>query len=285
MPRDAARDYAFKVTRLMQTTHVGLWQPCSTLWRREMVRFLRQRSRIVGALGTPLVFWLLVGGGLRQSFKLPGTDAQTSYLEYSFPGAIVAILLFTAIFSMISIIDDRKEGFLQAVLVAPVSRASIALGKILGATTLAVGQSMAFLALAPWAGIRLGLSAAVVAFVTMTLIAFALSGLGFAIAWRMESTQGFHAIMNLVLMPMLVISGAFFPPGGSATWLRWIMLINPVTYGVTLLRWSVYLDAPASHPLVHGDLATAWVVSILFAAAMFGLSMSAVSKDAARVLQ
>jgi ABC-2 type transport system permease protein len=269
----------------MQPTSIRLWQPCSTLWQREMVRFLRQRSRIVGAFGTPLVFWVLVGGGLKQSFKLPGADAKTSYLEYSFPGAIVAILLFTAIFSMISIIDDRKEGFLQAVLVAPVSRASIALGKILGATTLAVGQSLVFLFLAPTVGIHPGLVALVAAFAVMVLIAFALSGLGFAIAWRMESTQGFHAIMNLLLMPMLVISGAFFPPGGSATWLRWIMLINPVTYGVTLLRWAIYLGAPAAHSFADGDVATAWVVSILFAAAMFGLSMSSVSKDAARVLQ
>lgn len=250
-----------------------------------MIRFLRQRSRIIGALGTPLVFWLLVGGGLKQSFKLPGVDSQMTYLEYSFPGAIVAILLFTAIFSMISIIDDRKEGFLQAVLVAPVSRASIALGKILGATTLAVGQALVFLALGRLADIRMGALSIGATFATMTLVAFALSGLGFVIAWRMESTQGFHAIMNLVLMPMLVISGAFFPPGGSATWLRWIMLINPVTYGVTLLRWSMYLDSPAPHPSLGGSLAAAWIITIIFAGGTFWLSMLAVRKDAARVLQ
>lgn len=269
----------------MHTTEIGFWRPCSTLWRREMVRFLRQRSRIIGALGTPLVFWLLVGGGLKQSFRLPGVDSQMTYLEYSFPGAIVAILLFTAIFSMISIIDDRKEGFLQAVLVAPVSRASIALGKILGATTLAVGQALLFLALGRFADIRMGAMSIAAAFATMTLVAFALSGLGFVIAWRMESTQGFHAIMNLLLMPMLVISGAFFPPGGSAAWLRWIMLINPVTYGVTLLRWALYLDSPVPHPSLGGNLAAAWIVTIIFAGAMFGLSMLTVRRDAARVLQ
>ena len=269
----------------MNTATIGLWQPCGTLWRREMVRFLRQRSRIIGALGTPLVFWLLVGGGLKQSFRLPGVDSQMTYLEYSFPGAIVAILLFTAIFSMISIIDDRKEVFLQAVLVAPVSRASIALGKILGATTLAVGQALVFLALGRLAEIRMGALSIAAAFAIMTLVAFALAGLGFVIAWRMESTQGFHAIMNLVLMPMLVISGAFFPPGGSATWMRWIMLINPVTYGVTLLRWAMYLDSPAPHPDLGSSLAVAWVITILFAVAMFSLSMLAVRKDTARVLQ
>lgn len=250
-----------------------------------MVRFLRQRSRIIGALGTPLVFWLLVGGGLKQSFKLPGVDSKMTYLEYSFPGALVAILLFTAIFSMISIIDDRKEGFLQAVLVAPVSRASIVLGKILGATTLAVGQAMAFLALAWLADIHLGMTSVAVAMVTMTLLAFALSGMGFAIAWRMESTQGFHAIMNLALMPMLVISGAFFPPGGAASLLRWITAINPVTYGVTLLRWSVYLDAKEAHPFAAGEIAVAWLVTFLFAAIMLMVSMAAVNKDTARVLQ
>jgi ABC-2 type transport system permease protein len=266
-------------------TSIGFWQPCATLWLREMIRFLRQRSRIIGALGTPLVFWLLIGGGLKQSFRLPGVDSQMTYLEYSFPGAIIAILLFTAIFSMISIIDDRKEGFLQAVLVAPVSRASIALGKMLGATTLAVGQALLFLALSRLANIRLGALSISAVFATMTLVAFALTGLGFVIAWRMESTQGFHAIMNLLLMPMLVISGAFFPPGGSAAWLHWIMLANPVTYCVTLLRWALYLDAPAPHPSLGGNLAAAWAVTILFAGGMFLLAMFVVRKDTARVLQ
>src|SRR3989440_11343944 len=127
--------------------------PAFSLCHRELVRFLRQRHRIVGALATPLVFWLLIGAGMNRSFKadVPGGD---NYLRYFFPGTILMILLFTAIFSTISVIEDRKEGFLQGVLVAPVSRMSIVLGKILGGTILAFGQGLVFLILAPLIGIR-----------------------------------------------------------------------------------------------------------------------------------
>jgi ABC-2 type transport system permease protein len=104
----------------------------TSLWRREMVRFLRQRSRVVGALGSPLIFWLLIGSGVGSSFRLSGSDM--GYMEYFFPGTVVLILLFTSIFSTISIIEDRKEGFLQAVLVAPVPRSAFVLGKLLGGT-------------------------------------------------------------------------------------------------------------------------------------------------------
>src|SRR5690606_33095204 len=113
-----------------RTAHIAL--PAWTLTRREIVRFLRQRSRVVGAVGTPLVFWLLFGGGIGQSIQAPG--AGDHYLEFSYPGAITAILVFTAIFAMISIIEDRREGFMQGVLVAPVPRVAIVLGKIGGAT-------------------------------------------------------------------------------------------------------------------------------------------------------
>src|SRR5262245_3388607 len=115
-----------------------------TLWRREFVRFIRQRSRVIGALGSPIVFWAFIGMGLGRSFNPPGSIEKISYLEYFFPGTLVLILLFTSIFSTISIIEDRREGFLQAVLVSPAPRYSIALGKILGGTTLAWVQGLIF---------------------------------------------------------------------------------------------------------------------------------------------
>src|SRR5204863_9810294 len=127
-----------------------------TLWKREMVRFARQRSRVIGALGPPIVFWFLIGSGLGGSFRwamLSGLDGgSANYLQYFFPGTITLIVLFTAIFSTISIIEDRHEGFLQSVLVAPVSRGSIVMGKILGGTALAFSQGLIFLCLAPWVG-------------------------------------------------------------------------------------------------------------------------------------
>ena len=122
-----------------------------TLWWREQVRFFRQRSRVFGAFVQPLLFWALFGAGLQASFRPPAGGGTMSYLEYFFPGTVVLILLFTAIFSTISVIEDRREGFLQSVLVAPVSRSTLVLGKILGGTTLALVQGTLLLALGPGA--------------------------------------------------------------------------------------------------------------------------------------
>lgn len=208
-----------------------------TLWRRDIVRFYRQRSRIVGALGTPVVFWLLLGSGLGTSFRSSAPGAPTgSYLEYFYPGTLALILLFTAIFSTISIIEDRREGFLQGVLVAPVPRVSIALGKILGGTTLALVQAAIFLLLAPAANVHIGWTTLPLLAVVLGTLAFALTGLGFVLAWVLNSTQGFHAIMNLFLIPMWLLSGAVFPATGAAEWIRVAMLINPMTYGVIAIR-------------------------------------------------
>src|SRR5271170_2009907 len=137
-----------------QPRAVGLLRPALSLCHRELIRFLRQRNRVVSALITPIVFWLFVGLGMGHSFSAPG-QSSGGYIEYFFPGTILMIILFTAIFSTISIIEDRREGFLQSVLVAPVSRMSIVLGKVLGGSTLAFGQAAIFLLLAPLIGIHL----------------------------------------------------------------------------------------------------------------------------------
>ena len=188
----------------------GLMLPALSLARRELVRFLRQRNRIVGALATPIVFWLLIGGGMGRSFRAAGPGGA-SYLQYFFPGTIVMILLFTAIFSTISIIEDRREGFLQSVLVAPVPRMAIVLGKVLGGTTLATIQGLIFLVFAPLVGVHMSLASFLLVVMTVSLVSFALTALGFAIAWPMDSTQAFHAIINLFLIPLWLLSGALFP--------------------------------------------------------------------------
>src|SRR5215211_7328963 len=130
----------------------GLLLPSLSLAKRELVRFLRQRHRVVGALATPIVFWLLIGGGMGRSFRAEGTPGGGNYLLYFFPGTVLMILLFTAIFSTISIIEDRREGFLQSVLVAPVPRLAIVLGKVLGGAALAFAQALLFLLFAPLVG-------------------------------------------------------------------------------------------------------------------------------------
>lgn len=259
----------------------GLWPPALTLMRREIVRFLRQRSRIIGALGTPLVFWVLAGSGLGKSFA-PGGSTNGGYAEYTFPGALAAILLFTSIFSMISIIDDRHDGFLQGVLVSPAPRAAIVLGKVFGATILAVGQGALFLLLAPLAGLRLGVTSIALTIAAMALVAIAVTSLGFWMAWKLESTQGFHAVMNLALMPMLILSGAFFPPSGASAWMRGIMVVNPMTYCVTLLRGALYWGAPAGTMVGRSSTWLAPAVTVAFAVVMFAGATRAATNDSAR---
>ena len=202
---------------------------------REVVRFLRQPSRIVGAFAPPLLAWLLLGAGFGSSFRVPG-GGGASYLGYFFPGTVVLVVLFAAIFSTISVIEDRREGFLQAVVVSPVSPLAVAAGKIAGGTLLALAQGGVLLALAPLLGFAPSAAALAPALLVLAFVALALTGLGLTIAWMLESTQGFHAIMNLVLIPMWFLSGSFFPADGAPAWLRLTMAANPLTYGVASLR-------------------------------------------------
>jgi len=215
--------------------------PVMTLWWREIIRFRRQRSRWVSALVQPLVFWLLLGGGLSASFRPSGAAEGISYSEYFYPGIMVLVLLFTAIFATISIVQDRRDGFLQGVLVAPVSRWGIVLGQGLGGTTLALLEGLLFLLFAPLIGVSLTVFSVLSMVGVMFLVSFGLTNLGLMIAWRMDSTQGFHAIMNLILIPMWILSGAFFPPSGVPIWLGGAMKLNPLTYGVAALRRCLYL--------------------------------------------
>ena len=228
--------------RPKKTSPPGLLLPIVTLARREIVRFFRQRNRVTGALLQPLIFWLLFGAAFKASFKAPEGSEGMSYQEYFFPGTIVMILLFTAIFSTISIIEDRKEGFLQSVLVAPISQLGMVLGKIMGGTLLAMIQGFLFLLLAFSLKIPLTPTVFLEALGIMFLIAFSLTGLGFIIAWRMDSTQGFHAIMSVFLLPMWLLSGALFPAAGVPAWLGWLIAVNPLTYGLAAFRHVLYAD-------------------------------------------
>lgn len=216
--------------------------PAWTLAQREVVRFLRQRNRVFGAIGQPIFFWLLFGSGFDSSFKNM-SFGEMGYREFFFPGTLVMILLFTAIFATFSLIEDRKEGFLQGVLVSPAPRSSIVLGKVLGGTVLATFQSVLFLAVAPLIGVPITVVGFFATAGALFLIGFALTALGFAMAWKMESTQGFHAIMMLFLLPMWLLSGSFFPGQGAPTWLAWIIKLNPLTYGVASVRRLLYLGA------------------------------------------
>ncbi len=251
-----------------------------TLWQRELVRFFRQRSRVVGALGPPILFWFLIGSGLGASFHAAGVvpiagPAGANYLQYFFPGTITLIVLFTAIFSTISIIEDRHEGFLQSVLVAPVSRMALVLGKIIGGTTLAFGQALLFLCFAPLVGLHMHLFGLLYVLAMLLIVSFGLTGLGFLLAWRLDSTQGFHAIMNLFLIPMWLLSGALFPLAGAPSWLRWVMRLNPLTYSVSAMQRAFLVQGHFLAPGVASPLACL-AIATAFSGLMVFLSVASV---------
>jgi ABC-2 type transport system permease protein len=242
-----------------------LWLPAATLWWRELVRFYRQPSRVAGTVGTPLLFWLLIGLGFGDSFR--GGPMPMGYLEYFFPGTILLVVLFTSIFSNMSVIEDRREGFLLSVLVAPIARGALVLGKVLGGATLALAQGLIFVALAPLVGIRLGLLQALEVAGILFLIALTLTSLGFYFAWRLDSVQGFHGIMNLLLMPMWMLSGALFPVSGAHNWIGWVMRANPLTYGLAALRGVFYQPPPADVPSLGLSVGVIAAFGLLAAAA------------------
>ncbi len=220
--------------------------PIATIWWREIVRFYRQRSRLFSAIVQPLAFWLLLGSGLNASFQPAGVPAELDYIAYFYPGIVVLVLLFTSIFATISVVNDRREGFLQGVLVSPVPRWRIVLAQALGGTTLALLQGGLLLALAPLSGVQFSAISFLITFGVMVLLAFGLTNLGLLIAWRMESTQGFHAIMSLLMLPLWLLSGAFFPSSGVPVWLEWTMKLNPLTYGLAAFRQGLYLNTAVS---------------------------------------
>lgn len=208
----------------------------AVLWKRDLRRLGRQRSRLVGALGQPLIFWLIIGSGFAGTFRMPG--ARIGYLEYFYPGVVAMVVLFTSIFGAMSLIEDRREGFLQSVLAGPGSRSAVAVGKILGGATVAFLQASAFLALAPFAGFSLARVEWVPLLAILALAAMGLTGIGFMLAWLVESTQGYHAIVSLLLLPLWVVSGAMFPATGGT--LALVLKLNPVSYVVDGLRHALY---------------------------------------------
>jgi ABC-2 type transport system permease protein len=265
------------LARPMAPASSGVMLPAFTLWWREIVRFYRQPGRVVGVLASPLVFWLVLGSGFGNSFRSGAGPSQQHYLDYFYPGTLILIVLFTSIFTMMSVIDDRKEGFLLSVLVAPVSRTAIVLGKVLGGTTLAAFQGMIFLIFAPFAGVHLDALQVLLVAVVVFLVSFSLTALGFAIAWPMDSSQAFHGIVNLFLIPLWLLSGALFSQDAASGWIRALMDMNPLTYGVSALRSLLYPSAPSSIPLSR-----AMPTLLLFSLVMFGLAFLMVNRRSTR---
>jgi len=213
----------------------------SVLVRRDLTRFVREKSRVAGAVLQPLIFWAVLGSGMSSTFVLPG-EKGVGYQQYFFPGVVVMVALFTAIFTTMSVIEDRHSGFLQAVLVAPGSRASVVIGKAVGASIVAFVQGLMFVALAPLAGYAYGAIDFPMLLLALGLACFALCTLGFAVAWWLDSTAGYHVVMSLLLLPMWIMSGAMFPSIGSRT-LAIVQQLDPMSYAVSAVRRAMYSGA------------------------------------------
>jgi ABC-2 type transport system permease protein len=250
-------------TAASETRQVPPFPAIGTLAWRELVRFFRQRNRVFGALGQPIIFWLMFSEGFK--------SVDLGY-AYQFPGIVAMILLFTAIFTTISVIEDRNEGFLQGVLVSPVPRWAMVFGKVLGGAVIAWLQAMLFLLLG-WLTIKEinpTLLDVVAGMGLMFVMAIALTALGFYLAWRTDSTQGYHALMSVLLFPMWLLSGAFFPVAKGSL-LGYLVMLNPLTYGVAGLRHHLADSQTIEGGWLPG-LGLSWGVSIAFALVMLALS-------------
>ena len=260
----------------MSTTAVSFWLPARSLWWRELIRFYRQKARVVGIIASPLVFWIVIGAGFGRSVQSGGTQ---NFLLYFFPGALIMIVLFTSIFTRMSVIEDRNEGFLMSVLVAPVKRSSIVMGKVLGGASLATIQGLIFLVFAPFVGIRFGLEEFIWILLIVFLVAFALTALGFAVAWKLNSTQAFHGIINLFLIPLWMLSGAMVPIERAAIWIQTIVKLNPLYYGVEALRITLFPEAATPSSLA---LSSSIGILVLFSAVVFAVALSIASRRSER---
>ena len=222
------------------------WLPVATLWWRELIRFWRERARVFGFVGSPLLFWVVIGSGFGN-------------LGFFYPGALTLTVMFSAIFSTMSLIEDRREGFLLSMLVSPAPRSAMVLGKVLGSSTLAWLQGLILLLFLPLAGLWPGAVGLVEVICILYLLSFTLTALGFLIAWKMDSSQGFHAIINLLLVPLWMVSGALFTMSTAHGWMRWLMLANPLTYSLAALR---RLLSPHVDPLTPG-MAVSVLITVL----------------------
>lgn len=227
-----------------------------TIWSRDVIRFSRNRSRIVASLGQPLLFLFVFGAGLSPAMAGLG-GGNLKFEQFMFPGILAMSVLFTAIFAAVSIVWDREFGFLKEVMVAPVSRVAVAIGKLAGGSTVAMFQGTLVLLFAPLLKIKLALDQALILIGLMLLLAMVMSALGILVAARQRSMEGFQVIMNFIMLPMFFLSGAFFPLDGVPIWMELLAKVNPVTYGVDPLRQvalreiipATFIEAMRLHPI------------------------------------
>lgn len=239
-----------------------------TIWLRNMKRYLRSKSRIVGSLGMPLFFLLVLGVGLNSVVRIPG--AGQGYIGFIVPGIVSMSVLFTSVFSGIQIIWDKQFGFLKETLVAPVRRMEIMLGQTLGGATTAFIQGFIILALSLFMGLNVtSVPGFLVASVFMVLIGLSFTAFGIAIASKMEDMHGFQLIMNFVIFPIFGLSGALFPIDSLPSWLKSLTLLDPLTYGVEGIRYGLSGTSQVNPFLGFVVMAGFTVFMVVLGAALF----------------
>jgi len=205
-----------------------------TIWQREIIRYWRDKTRIISSFFQPLMFLAIFGVGLGNT--LASGNFGIDFIKFMYPGIIAMNVMGTAFFSTVSTVWDREFGFLKEILVAPVSRTSIAFGKTLGAMTIASLQALILLILAPFIGVSLHIFVVFELFLFMLLLSFTIAGIGLLIASLMKTTETFGLIMQFLIFPMFFLSGAFFPLTNVPVWMTIVSRINPLTYGVDAMR-------------------------------------------------
>ncbi len=216
------------------------------IWYRDVLRYWRDRTRLVASLAQPLLFLIVFGTGLSSALSgagggggfggAAGAAVGLTYTQFIFPGIIGMSVLFSAIFGAMSIVWDREFGFLKEVLVAPIDRSAVAIGKSLGGATQAMVQGLILLVLAPVIGVKLTFGSVLALIPLVFVLAFALSAMGVAIASRMKTMQGFQVVMNFLMMPMFFLSGSLFPLAGLPVWMTVLTRLDPAAYGMDPLR-------------------------------------------------
>ena len=211
-----------------------IWRGTWVVAYREMLRFVNERSRIISSLAFPLLFLVIFGAGFANVIGTiaPGVD----YIQFMYPGVVAMAVLTSSLFAGASVVWDREFGFLREILVAPIGRTGIVLGKAIGATITALIQVVIMLVLAPILGVKLSPAILLGLVPIVAILALGLSGLGILIATFMTSQQGFQLVIQLLIFPLIFLAGVFFPVNDVPAWLAVISKINPLTYGVDAIR-------------------------------------------------
>ncbi len=231
------------------------------VWLRELIRLKRRPIRLVRGLVQPLLFLLVLGAGLKGLVGDRALPAGVSYQVFIFPGVLGMSVITSSLFSTIAIVWDREFGFMREMLVAPVSRTSLVLGRALGGGSVAVVQAILLFAFAPVVGVHLTFLRVLAALAALLMLAFALTSFGILLAGRMERMESFQMVIALVLQPMIFLSGALFPLQDLPGWLAVLCRLNPATYGIDLCRRALLTHPQA---LTFGD----WIVPAWFDAAV-----------------